>query len=352
MQAQAFAVVIRHRLLGLHQQGGRLRHALVGAQGLGHRHHQGDAFVGHLEGGAVLPGTLDQLAAQGRFAGAQRGQRQGLEVGVGSAAPTFVGRQLQQAVHVGHGLLRAIEAGQADHAVDQQHAHQALVAQLSAAREAFLDVAHGLVVVAELDQLVRQVAVQHHLEAVAACGPRLVQRLVHVGEGLLRLAERRVAAGDHVQQHAQLITPEHAQPFGAQGQHALQRFAVLGLAPQAAGDAHLGQQVAGAVVGDGEAALRGRQFARGLLRRGVPDEMQPAHQACPALGGGIAFFQRTRQRLVGQHDAALGVAVEQLPGAARQAQGGRLAWWGGLRLHRPDSHSFLLRAPRSIFLAD
>jgi len=66
-------------------------------------------------------------------------------------------------------------------------------------------VAQRLVAVAQLQQLVREVAVQHRLVAVAARGGGVAQRLVHVGEGAVALAQRRVAAGDGVQQHAALL---------------------------------------------------------------------------------------------------------------------------------------------------
>jgi hypothetical protein len=77
----------------------------------------------------------------------------------------------------------------------------------------------------------RQVAVQHHVEAGVLAGAGLAQRPVHVGEGLLRLAEFRITACDGVQQHAAFVVLQDAQAFVAQRQHALQRFAELAGAP-------------------------------------------------------------------------------------------------------------------------
>ena len=70
-----------------------------------------------------------------------------------------VGR-LRTCRHVEHRLLRAVELGQADDAVDQQHGQQPWVAQLAAARNALVEIAQRLVVVADLLQLVGQIAVQ------------------------------------------------------------------------------------------------------------------------------------------------------------------------------------------------
>ena len=54
----------------------------------------------------------------------------------------------------------------------QQHAQQARVAEGAAALDALVEVAQRLVIVAELQQLVRQIAVQHDVEAVAVRGGR------------------------------------------------------------------------------------------------------------------------------------------------------------------------------------
>ena len=197
-------------------------------------------------------------------------------------APVAVGRQAQQAPHVGQRFGRTVQVAQADHAVDAEHAEEPRIVELPAALQPFLDVAERLVIVAELDQLVRQVAVQHHVEALAAAGAGLAQRLVHVGEGLLRFAQLRIAAGDGGEQQAAPVALEDAQPLVAQRQHALQCGGKGALAPVAARQADLCQQLAGAVRLQRKAALRRLQIGDGLLRRAV-HRVEAARQPGPAL---------------------------------------------------------------------
>ena len=305
----------------------------AGHRQLGLGHAQRGALVGHRAAGQHAAGAVDQIGAQRHVAGLQCRQRQRLEVRVHRPAPVLVGRQSQQPAHVGQGLGRAAQLGQADDAVDAEHAEQARVVQPRAAFQAFVQVAQGLVVVAQLDQLVRQVAVQHHVEALALAGTGLAQRLVHVGEGLLRFAQLRVAAGDGGQQHAELVVLEDAQAFVSQRQHALERGAELAVAPAAARQADFGQQLAGAAVHVCKAALRFVELVHRLLRRGIPDEVKAAGQPGPTLGLQVAAPCRVLEGLLRRGDAALRIAVQQAPRPPRQAQRGRRGCASFLRTH-------------------
>jgi hypothetical protein len=259
------------------------------------------------------------------------------------AAAVGVGRHREQRGDVGQGLLGPAELGQADDAVDAQHAQQARVVELAAAQQPFLDVAQCLLVVADLHQLVRQVAVQHGVEAAPAARAGVAQRLVHVGEGLRRVAVGRVAAGDGVEQHAALLVAEHAQALVAQGQHLRQRVGEAALAPHRARECGTREDRAGTVAGEVEAALGLAQLGRRLGSGGVVQAVQPEREPGPALGvqverrdrgGGGAFGRRARRG---------GVDMEQVPGPARGTQGGRRP--GTAR--RACGHGRIMGAPGS-----
>ncbi len=235
------------------------------------------------------------------------------------AASAGIGGHGDDALDVGQHFGGAADFGQDDDAIDPQHAGQPWVLGVVETRQAGLDMLQGLVVVAELHQLMREVAMQHRVVAMAACRRRIAQRLVHVGEGLLGFVARRIAARDRVQQQAALIVAQHGQAFVAQRQHKLQRFVVAALAPQAARQAGLRQDAARPIAQALEDLLRSTQLGRGNPRPREVDQMEAPCQPRPALAGGITTRQRLGQRLVGQFDRARRVDVEQLPGLLRQA---------------------------------
>jgi hypothetical protein len=282
--------------------------------------------------------ALDERAPQRNVASAERGQRQRLEVRRQCAAPGGVGGQRGNAAHVVQHLGGATQIGVHDDAVDPQDARQAQVLRGVEARQSGFDVLQRGVVVAQLHQLVREIAVQHRVVAVAACRRRVAQRLVHVGEGLLGLVARRVAAGNRVQQQAALLVAQHGQALVAQGQHEAQRLVVAAGAPQAARDAGLRQQAAGAVAQALEHRLRGAQLGHGLARPREVDQVKAARQPRPAFSRRIAARPGLGQRLVGERDRGGRVDVQQLPRALREAQGFAGARGGSL------GHASILRA--------
>ena len=279
---------------------GGLRPAAAGHQQFGRGHGQRHAFVGQRDAGQRLRRALHQIRAQRHVAGAQRGYGHRLEVRIHRAAAMAVGRQLQQPPHVGQRFGRAVQVAQADDAVDAQHAEQPCVVQPRAARQPLFQVAERLVIVAELDELVCEIGIEHHVEAMTARGAGLAQRLVHVGESLLRVAELGVAAGDGAEQHAEFVVLQDAKPLFAQQQHAFERSAVVAFAPGAAPLADGGQQQARALAGGVEAGLRRIQLGPRVLRGRVPDQVEAAGQPGPSLRHrrrpGAARVRRPRPR--------------------------------------------------------
>ena len=263
---------------------------------------------------------IDQFAPGLQLAGAQRGNGQCFEASGHRAATRRAGGQAAHLQHVEHRFLRAVEFGQADDAVDQQHTEQPWVVQLAAARDALVEIAQRLVVVADLLQLVREIAMQHRIEAAPVRGARVAQRLVHVGKGLLRAPLSRIAAGDGVEQHAALLVLQHLQALFAQRQHLLERRSELAFAPQAARQPGAGQDVAGAIVQRLELLLRQGEFGRGLGRRAEVQQVVADGQPRPGLTGYVVVGNSRLQRLARQLDRARGVLVKQLPRLAGQAQ--------------------------------
>ncbi len=144
--------------------------------------------------------ALDERAPEGHVAGAEGGQRQRLEVRRQRATPAGVGGQRGHAAHVVQDFGGATHVGVHDDAVDPQDAGQARVLRVVETRQSGLDMLECGVLVAQLHQLVREVAVQHRVVAVAARWRRVAQRLIHVGKRLLGFVARGVAAGDGVEQ--------------------------------------------------------------------------------------------------------------------------------------------------------
>jgi hypothetical protein len=282
--------------------------------------------------------AFDERATQRHVVGAERGQRHRLEVRRQRAAAAGVGGQRGDAAHVDQHLGGAAHVGVHDDAVDPQDARQARVLGVVEACEAGFDVLQRRVVVAQLQQLVREVAVKHRVIAVAACRRRVAQRLVHVGEGLLGLVARRVAAGNRVQQQAALLVAQHRHALVAQGEHEAQRLVVAAGAPQAARDAGLREDAAGAVAQALEHRLRGAQLGHRFARAREVDQVKAARQPRPAFGRCVAARPGLGQRLVGQRDRGGRVDVQQLPRALREAQGVTGARGGGL------GHASILRA--------
>jgi hypothetical protein len=168
---------------------------------------------------------------------------------------------------------------------------------------------------------------------VIARGARFAQRLVHVGERVGRTIQRRVAAGDDVEQHAALGLLENLQTFAAQRQDPFQRFAVLALHPQAARDADRRQDLAGAILRRVETALCVRQFMCAFARRGVAHPMKAARQTRPALGAEVALRRHTRDDLIGECNRLRRVAVLESPRLARLTQRRRRPRTGWRRGH-------------------
>jgi hypothetical protein len=105
-------------------------------------------------GAGGLQRQLHQALAQGQVARGQRGDGQGLEMlGIGAAAAR-VRRQGQHLVDVGQRIGGAAHLGQADDAIDPQHAAQEGVAHVRRAGEALVDVAQRFLEIAQLQQFV------------------------------------------------------------------------------------------------------------------------------------------------------------------------------------------------------
>ena len=119
-------------------------------------------------------------------------------------------------------------------------------------------------------------------------------------EGLGRVAECRIAAGDRVQQHAALFVSQRADPLVAQRQDQRERVADPALAPHRTGDAGAGQQGAGTVGGVVEQRTRALQFDRGVGGSGVVEQVEAERQTGPALGDGVARARRGGDRRLGQ----------------------------------------------------
>ena len=251
---------------------------------------------------------------------AQGGDGQRLEGRFDAAAPGRAGRHGQHRGDVGQRLRCAAQFGQADHAVDQQHAEQPRVLQPRTAGQALLDMLQAVLVIADLQQLVREVAVQHRVEAVAARRAGVAQRLEHVREGLRRLAQRRVAAGDGVEQHAALVVAQHAHALVAQRQHRGKRLAHAAFAPHRARQRGAGQQVAGAVAAALEALQGMLQLAPGLGHGAEVELVVAQRDARPAFGDDVAAAHRGIEGALGEAARLRRIDVQQVPGAARLAQ--------------------------------
>jgi hypothetical protein len=153
--------------------------------------------------------------------------------------------------------------------------------------DALIDVTQRLLAIADLQQLVRQIAVQHDVEAVPMLRARAAQRLVHVGKRLLRPAVRGIAAGDRVDKDATQLRMQDAQPLVPQRQDLGQRLLAPARTPQA------------------------------------------VHQPGPALRRDVFALQRKRERRLRERDRARRVDMLQPPRLARHAQGGRHRRAGG-----------------------
>ena len=305
----------------------------LGLQGL--RQHQLDTLVRNVFA-VGLERARQQVVTERGLAGAVRGHGQGLEVRREGAASVLVDRGLAHPSHVGRRLGRAAQIGQADHAVDEQGAHQARVVQALAACDALVDVAQRFFVVAELQQLVRQIAVQHGVEAVATGRVHLAQRLVHVGERALGVARHRIAARDGIEQQAALLVLEHAQALVAQGQHRRERLAEAAAAPQGTGHARSGEDVTGTVADGVEAGLGVVERGDGLARRGEVQQVKAPRERGPGPGLSMIGLLGQCRRLIGQSDGIRRVHMQQLPGALRQTQRFGIGGLNGAARHAQD----------------
>ena len=237
------------------------------------------------------------------------------------ASTAGVGGHGQHLLDVGQGFSSTAQIGQDDDAVDQQRTAQKAVARALAARQALAGVAQRLFAVAQLGQLIGQVAVQHGIETVAAPRAGIAQGLVHVSDGLLGLAQRRVATGDGVEQCSALMVAQHAQALVAQRQQQVHRCPVLAAAQQRARQAHGGQDAASPVAQRVEPHTCALQLIGRLGQRAETLQVKAPHRARPGLGQGISRVQRQRQRPVGMADGAVGIHQQQGPGPCSQAQG-------------------------------
>ena len=240
--------------------------------------------------------------------------------------------QVRQARHLVHRLVRPVKIGQAQHPVEQQHSEQVLVRHAPAALDAFVDVLQGLVVVAELQQFVGEIAEQDDVETVSARGVRLPQCLVEVRERLGRIAAGRMATRDDVEHHAALFGVQHLHAVVAQGHHTAERLQHLALAPVAARLGHLRHDFAAAIAAGTEAALRGLQFDQRLRRGVVAKPVMPQRQPRPPFGLDVAAGQRPDEGLLGERQGPRRIGVLDFPGLAGAAKR-RRGWLPGQGRH-------------------
>jgi hypothetical protein len=259
-----------------------------------------------------------QLASQLDLTRPQRGDGHDLEATLVAPATLFVGRDGAHLVHVGQGFTGAAEFGQRDHAVDQQGRQQPGVGQPPATLQALVDLHQRGLGIAQLHQLVAQVAVQRHFETRRPGGRRVAQRRVHVGEGLVGLARHRVAAGNGIEQHASLLMAQQLQAFVAQLHQAAVGLRQPTLAPPGPGDPGLGQDGAGAVARLLAGLARLLQLADGVCRRGQVQRIEAQHQLRPGTAELIAARQCACTFC--ERDRPCAVGLKQFPRALRQAQ--------------------------------
>ena len=313
------------------EHGDRLFHLSPRAQQLRVRNDQRERFLGErllgdrFLGGFAQAGRLfDPARAQGR----ERHHRAGFHA-VGARR---LAEQVRQARHLVHRLVRPVKVGQAQHPVQQQHPEQVLVRHAPAALDAFVDVLQRLVVVAELQQFVGEIAEQDDIEAVSARGVRFPQGLVEVRKRLGRIAAGRMATRDDVQHHAALFGVQHLHALVAQGHHAAERLQHLALAPVAARLAHLRHDFAAAIAAGAEAALGGFQFDQRLRRGVVAKPVVPQRQARPPFGLDVSAGQRPDEGLLGERQGTRRVGVLEFPGLTGATKR-RRGWLPGARRH-------------------